>query len=77
MSAFWGDFEYEAGLSAFWDDYAMELASDGFVTYFIGACEHIANLEIGLVPCGGDHSDCAPDEDGWHAFTCVECGAVV
>lgn len=36
-----------------------------------------ATAALGFVACPGDHADCAPDADGWHAFTCVECGAAL
>jgi hypothetical protein len=60
-------------VSAFWDDLAMELSNDDFVAWFIEACEGIANLEIGLVPCEAPHG--VEFADGWHAYACAYCGA--
>lgn len=65
--------------SAFWDDYAMEMANDEFVTYFIDACERIANWEIGLVPCQGPHGYETTLTGEWKAYPnpCFYCRAVV
>lgn len=69
-------------MSAFWDDFAVELANDEVVTYFIDACERIANRQMGLVPCEGRHGaevklviDGRPEAFMLPYGRCPSCGA--